>query len=57
MLSGSPLAVDKLSVVRSQYFVGITPPLMQFKSMPLSISAIALTEMSSTTNVTIEYHF
>ena len=57
MLNGVPLALDKPIFVRSQYFVGITPPLMQFKSAPLSISAIALTEMSSTTSVTIEYHF
>ena len=57
MLNGSPLALDKPSFVFSQYLMGITPPLMQFRSAPLSIRAIALTETSSTIRVTIEYHF
>jgi len=57
MLNGSPLALDNPSFVRSQYFVGTTPPLMQFKSAPLSMSAIALTEKSSTSSATTEYHF
>ena len=33
------------------------PVLMQFIFAPLSLSASVLTEISSTTSVTMEYHF
>ena len=52
-----PLALDNPSFVFSQYLVGITPLLIQLRSVPLSIGAMELTEKSSIVNVTIEYPF
>ena len=57
MLNGSPLALAKCSLVRSQYFVGIIPPLIQFWFAPLSMKATVLIEKSLTTSLTTEYHF
>jgi len=57
MLNRSPLAPAKCSLVHSQHFVGIIPPLIQFQSTPLLMRATVLIEKSFTTSLTIEYHF
>jgi len=57
MLKGSPWALVKCSFVRSQYLIGMIPPLIQFWWAPLSTRATMLIEKSLTTSLLIEYHF